>query len=312
MDNHNCLIIKPRATDYLAGDGNIPLKSNVPSGDWSTYLDFYERQRTDTYDTNGCVCFSAQEDFDAQMEMLIASGAASFLLPQFTALGYMDTGLDGQSHFHSSPRFIQIMTGNGFNGNSCQDAWDAMRQYGILPWKDLPFDDSVLQADYLNPPNLPALKTKANQFIDLIGGRTITGKSANIQYHWIVNDSANNLPAMTTSLQQAPLCLGINVGTDWNIAQPIPPVPGGAPGHCVMNYAIDNFVEVYDHYIPVKKDLAKIWPMPYVLQGVLTITPPVVIPPLPAPLPPQPTPTQEQTWLQKVSAWIQAILNQLQ
>ena len=39
-----------RPTDWLAGDGNIPFKAAVPTGDWSKYIEYFERQKF-TYDS---------------------------------------------------------------------------------------------------------------------------------------------------------------------------------------------------------------------------------------------------------------------
>ena len=61
----------------------------------------------------------------------------------------MDTNsLDGKAHFHSSPRFWGVLTGNGANGNNLPDPWDAARKYGVLPYEDLPVSSSMTVAEY--------------------------------------------------------------------------------------------------------------------------------------------------------------------
>jgi len=305
MNNHKCLITKPDERDFLAGvNSPIPFKAVNPSGDWTAHLDFFEKQSYG-WDCDGCVLFSAQESFDAQMDLLIPTfppSVVSFLNQQ----GYMDAGRDGAVHFHSSPRFLQVLTGNKFNGNSLQDPWTAMRAYGVLPWKDLPFDSTITQAEYLNP--IPqALLDKAMKFLIVLGGKDA------IKYHWIVSpNGANNIPAMKSALPQAPLCVGVPVNSDWNQVQPVD--DSGLPAHSVQNYLIDSFVEIEDHYIPEFKKLALTYKIPQVIQGILSpiFTP---IPPAPTPAPDVLTPTPNisdtVSWLSALVLWLQNVLNRI-
>jgi hypothetical protein len=300
MNNtHTCLVLKPNTTDWKLG--SIPLKSNLPSGNWLTYTEFFERQQIDGFETDGCVCFSTQESFDAQMEFLIQTGQIpATVLSLFTSLGYMDSvnSTDKQPHFHTSPRFLQIQTGNGYNGNSVPDAANAIRKYGCLPWTDMPFDATITQAEYLTPPSQDQLN-KASQFLAIIGGAKA------VQYFWVC-DGTENLQDMKGALTTAPLLLGVNVGTDWNVVEPPAPVVGSAPGHCVMGYYLDeaNTTWIFDHYIPNPKGLTLSYPIQYVLQMILS---PIFPPPAPT-LPPNPTVPQEQSWLDKLVVWLQNIL----
>lgn len=261
---HCCLKIEPRETDYLKGVSSpIPFRSVTE--DWSKHLYFFERQKF-SWDTNGCVLFTAQESFDAQIDALFVS------LPQkvrtkIADMGYLDIGKDGQLHFHSSPRFIQILTGNGFNGNSMPNAWDVMRKYGVLPWQDMPFTEGITQETYLDKNAItPDLYAKAASFLDLIGGKNA------IRYQWIINGKPKDIPAMVQALPQAPLCLGVAVDdAGWNQVSPVAP-PDTAPSeHSVMDYAIvGTTASILDHYLPFEKILDSGYPIHYVLQGIVT------------------------------------------
>lgn len=303
MNDHNCLIIKPRASDYVLGSNSPISFKAVSSGDWTNRLDFFEAQEINGWDTNGCVLFAAQESFDSQMDNLIATNQIpAGTLSQFNAMGYMDIGLDGKTHFHSSPRSLQILTGNGTNGNSCPDAWDVMRKYGVLPWKDLPFDSTITKDSYFAPIPQTSMD-KAAKFLTLIGGKNA------IQYHWVVNGTAKNVFAMKAALPQAPLCLGIAVTGNWNQATPTDPAPGSAPQHSVMEYAaVDNDSFILDHYIPYEKKLDAGYPINYCLQGIVN----PIFAASPIPLPPNPTVQQELTWLGSVKQWLTALLVKLQ
>lgn len=299
----NNLVIRPRDTDYVLGSNSpIIFKAVNPSGVWVSRLEFFENQKLG-FETNGCVLFAAQESFDAQMDLLISNGSIpSDVVAQFRSMGYMDLGLDGQAHFHSSPRFLQILTGNGFNGNSQPDPWDVMRKYGVLPWSDLPFSASISQAEYLTGIT-PQMTAKAAQFLSLIGGK------AAIQYHFVTNNAPKNIPAFEKALQQAPLCLGIATNDGWNQVTPTDPADI-APNHSIMCYEITGQdCDILDHYVPYEKVLDAEYPIPYALQGIVT---PIFPAPLPAPLPANPTIQQESDWLSSISQWLSSLIKQLQ
>jgi hypothetical protein len=259
-------VIKPRPTDYIKGVNSPIVFKAVTDGTWTSRLEFFENQSLSS-ETYGCELFTAQESFDAQMDEQIAKGLVpADMLAQLHAMDYMDLGLDGLPHFHSSSRFLESQTGNGFNGNSGPDPWDAMRKFGVLPWTDLPYNATITQAEYLTGVT-PAMLTKAAQFLALIGGKDA------IQYHWVQNGFPQNMAAMVEALPQAPLCIGVPVIVPgWNQVTPVAPPMTQPPQHSVLTYAIVNGQsKILDHYSPYEKVLDANYPIPYVLQGVVTI-----------------------------------------
>lgn len=268
-------VVKPRDSDYVMGVSSPIEFRAVTNGDWTSHYQFFEKQKY-TFDTNGCVLFSVEEDFDAQMDVLLAT-APIWIVNQLTTMGYMQTGRDGQLHFHSSPRFLQILTGNGFNGNSIPEAWDAARKYGMLPWTDLPFDETVSQQDYINPQAItPAMYEKAMKFLALIGGKD------SIQYHWVINNAPKNLTLMQSAQLHAPLCIGIAVNeSGYNQQVPSDPPDSQAPGHCMATtQVVSPAVVSLDHYEPFIKTLDSKYPIHFVSQGIVTINPPIAPPPI--------------------------------
>ena len=293
---HSCLKISVRPTDYVFGS-QLPFKS-LYGGDWTPYLKFFEDQRVADGDTDDCVIFTAQESFDAQIEAMMPNLDPG-MIELMNQLGFMDTNsLDGKAHFHSSPRFWGVLTGNGANGNNLPDPWDAARKYGVLPYEDLPVSSSMTVAEYYAsiPQNM---MSKAAQFLASIGGKNA------IQYHWVCNGK-ENLAAMALALQQAPVCLGTPVCEPWDQIEP--PVCQGSPAHSTLGYKIEGQdVSIYDHYEPAGKTLQSGYPIPYALQGIVTITPPVAPTPPATTYPPNPTPQQAQAWydwLVKVAQWL--------
>ena len=301
MNQHNCLKIIERPSDFLKGVSSpIPFKSVC--SDWSKHIEFFESQKVSDGDTDECVIFTAvdQSSFDSQMDVLMPS-LPTPLIELFNTMGFMDVGLDGQVHFHSSPRYTGVLTGNGQNGNALTDPWDAMRKYGVVPFKDLPVTSSMIIAQYFAP--IPqSLINKGQQFLAAIGGKNA------IRYHWICNGQ-ENIQAMIQALPQAPLCIGTPVCEPWDQVSP-PVCSGQNSAHSTMCYGFSGSdALIYDHYQPAKKVLKNGYPIPFVLQGIVTPNPPP-----PAPIPPPdvitPTPNVPDTldWLQKLIVWLQSLL----
>jgi len=307
METHNCIKNDYRATDYIKGV-NSPLTSqvNVPNGDWTPYFHFRERQEF-TWETDCCVIFAAQESLDAYMDYLISSGGVSAgTIEFFNQLGFMDTNSDdGKAHFHSSARYWSVLTGNGQNGNNLYDPWDVARKYGCIPWSKLPFDATTTIQEYFAP--IPQnLLDLGQQFLIGVGGKQWVG------YHWIQNGGACPFPAMDSVRQQSPLCIGVNVGTDWNEVEPPIPQVGLPAGHSIANFARNSAGElIEDHYLPFEKTLVNGYPIPQVMQPVLLIVPPPPAPTVPVPVPVMTT-QQDLTWLQALAAWLKGILGTLQ
>ena len=306
--NHHCYKPSQKDSDFIRGvNSPIPFKSLISSGDWTTHNQYFERQKF-TWDTEGCVIFAAQEAIDAQMDELISQGQIdSNLLSLFNQMGFMDTNsLDQKAHFHSSPRYLQSLTGNGYNGNALTDPFDAARKYGIIPWASLPFDISITQEEYLLPTMPQNLLDLGKQFLAAVGGQNW------IEYHWITKD-ATDTQAMDVARQQAPLVIAVLAeAPGWN--QYEPPIPYGPPCHGVQNYnSLPAGELILDHYDPFEKLLQTGYPIPQVLQGVVTVTPPP-----PAPLPPEqnipinPTPFELTAWqafLASLNNWLIKIQN---
>ena|SRR5665213_262354 len=292
MDKHSrpCVIVTPRETDFIKGVSSpIPFKA-VTSGDWTPHINFFERQYIQ-FETDGCTDFTGNESLDAQMAALMSiafdaqmdAHVGTFpqaVVDQLTQMGYMDTGVDGNLHFHSSPRYTQVMSGIGQNGGSLPTVWDTMRAYCVLPWKDLPFDATITEAEYFAP--VPeALQAKAQQFLALIGGKQA------IQYHWLLDGNGPDLVKMKAALPQAPLCIGSSVCGDWNEVTPAV-CTDRTPQHSTMIYKITEAGSaILDHYVPFEKVLAPAYPVPYVIQGIVmpsfsTPAPSVTIPAIPA------------------------------
>jgi hypothetical protein len=274
---------------------------NAVSSDWIDHMDFYEGQLVSNGDTDDCVIFTAQESFDAQMDALLPNFPAE-VQQEISAMGFMDlSSVDNKLHFHSSPRFAGVLTGNGTNGNNLPDPWNVFEKYGVVPFSVLPVLPSMTIQDYFAqiPANVMEIGAK---FLALIGG----AQSIKGQY---VCNGTENVTAMITKIPQAPLCIAVAVddGT-WNQAEP--GIASGTPVHSVMLYAIDasgDFL-VYDHYQPAKKLLLPTYPILYAYQGV--VSPKFAAPSAPV-LPPNPTIAQEQTWLDSLKQWLTIILNSL-
>ena len=262
---NNLRLTETRPTDYQRGDGNIPFKGIINSGNWIGHIEYFETQKLpDGAETSGCEFFTQQESFDAQMDLLFPTFSDT-LQTTLYALGYMDKGLDGKLHFHSSPRFLQILSGVGTAGTSMTNVWDLCRTYGMLPFTDLPSDSNLTIQQYLDPISVtPAMTQKAQQFLAVIGGKNA------IKYNWLWQDKPKDVVALATALRQAPVCLGVAVTGGWNQVTPQDPPAGQAPQHAVMAYAmVGETVSILDHYEPFEKILDAGYEISYALQGIV-------------------------------------------
>ena len=313
-DTHSCLITRYDPRDFIKGDGNIPEKLFAASvNDWTPYFHFKELQMINGYETDCCVIFSASEILDAEIDYLISAGKLSAqTIEWFNQLGFMDSinSDDQKAHFHSSPRYWSVLTGNKNNGNALQDPWIAAQKYGAIPWTSLPFDATVADfTDYFAP--IPqALLDLGQQFLLGVGGKKW------IQYQWCYNISGGGIafPTLDADRARTPLQIGVAVGNYWNQVEPN--IQGGAPGHSITNYdSAPDGEACLDHYIPFFKVLVNGYPIPQVLQAIVTITPPPAPPAAPVPTPATPTsPAQPVTvpqlkvWLLALSSWLSNIL----
>lgn len=302
MNEHSCIIIDPRDTDYIK-DQNSPIifKAIQGDGDWTEHIDFFEWQKF-VWDTDACVFFAQQESFDAQVNHQIENGQVSLSLMEWlTANGYMDgQSRDGTPRFHSSPRFAHVLAGTKFNGASLPAAWDMARKYGVLPWTDLPFTAATTVDEYFAAIPQESMD-KAAKFLALIGGKD------SIQYHWIVNGvKGTQVQKLKTALMQAPLCIGTAVCEPWNQLQP-PSCPMANPAHSTMIYKMDTLTRIFDHYEPFLKQFDFQYNIPYALQGIVTINYTPEIPAVPQ-LPTNPTRPQISSWLDAVKQWLTIIL----
>ena len=303
----NDLVTRYDERDYIKGvNSPVVTKAVLPSGDWTPYFHFNELQKINGFETDCCVIFSAQETTDAMMDYLISSGQISKeLLGLFTSMGFMDSASDdGKPHFHSSARYWSALTGNGQNGNALQDPWNVARKYGCIPYTVLPFDASVTPQEYFAKPSQTLLNL-GQQFLAAVGGANW------ITYHWIFNQAGGTITfsAIDSERKETPLCIGVAVTDGWNADEPTPPPLGNPAGHSVTNFSrVPDGEEILDHYIPFQKLLVNGYPIPQVMQAVLTITPPPPAPLPPAPtIPANPTPAQAatwSTWLTKLATWL--------
>ena len=307
---HNCIINKYDECDWHLGDGNMPEKMMGASvNDWTPYFHFMERQLID-FETDCCVIFSAQEIVDAEIDYLISVGKISqSTIDWFTSLGYMDSASDdGKPHFHSSPRYWSVLTGNGQNGNALQDPWNVARKYGCIPWTDLPFDSTITTPEQYFAPIPQNLLDKGQQFLLGVGGKNW------IQFHWVYENFNAVLPSASvdSARYKTPLHIGVNVGTNWNQVEPSVPVVGSPAGHSISNIAdAPNGESCLDHYQPFIKTLVNGYPIPEIMQAVVTITPPPPAPPAPVPTPATPTSPAQPVTVQEYSNWLTAILKWL-
>lgn len=136
----------PKPTDYL--QGVLPLEVNVRMADWEMYLPQGEEQGiTFTFDTMSCVTFSAINTVIMQLNFLIDQDRLSTQAIDFLKNnGYFNEN----GKLDISKRFIAILSGTTKNGNTFSNVAWAIRNFGLIPTKMLPFGGQNFE-QYHNP-----------------------------------------------------------------------------------------------------------------------------------------------------------------
>jgi hypothetical protein len=296
MNNRTCFSIKINPTDYLKGDGKLQIKG-ISTQNWASHFDFFVPQRVANGDTDDCWSFGATKDVDAFMDALIQDNLIpQAVIDQIVAWGFMDTGIDGKPHFHSSERLARVLSGLGQNGGNLNTANDIFRKYGLVPFTLLPVTPTMTLAEYFAP--IPQnLLDIGQQFLKLMGGQQF------LQYQWILQNE-QNIQKLAEAIPDGPLALGIPVDdAGWNQVHPV--IATGNPVHVVSAYEIiGESVYVSDNYAPFLKILDPGYQISYALQTIVQY-----IPPAPAPTPPSPTaPVSEwQIFLNTLSTWLNSL-----
>jgi hypothetical protein len=232
------------------------------------FLPDFDLQKIKNLETDACVPFSAVQSIETQINWFIKTGTLpAFHLQQLTTLGF----IEANGLFHASERFIAKLDGTNANGTAMAAPWDAIRKYGLVPFSDWPFDETITTWEQFYAAIPQTLLDKGKQFLLLFS----------LQYEWIVNGGSKgtDVQDIKTHLQHAPLCIGVPVCEPWDQEQP-PTCSLTQPAHSTMIYTLDTLTHFLDHYVPFLKQFDLSYFIPYVLKGVVNIVP--AAPALPA------------------------------
>lgn len=286
------IVVRPE--DYRYGDGHIKEKlTGLTTANWGSHFEFQVWQLLANGDSDDCWDFGGIKGVDAFMDALIANNVLPpAVVQQITDWGFMDTGIDGKPHFHSSPRYPGIMTGIGQNGAQANTELDFAKKNGLVPFTMLPVTQDMTVAEYFDKTAVTgAMISIAQDFLALMGGKNF------ILYQWIVDGGPTNVTKMAAAQSAGPYSLGIATNDGWN--QVHPEIATGAPNHVVSGYAVDLptlSVNISDNYAPFLKVLDRGYQISYVLQIIVQYIPP-------PPLPPAPTQPVNPALPVSVSAW---------
>jgi hypothetical protein len=250
----NKVIIDPRPTDYVSGDGNIDAavanRILVPSGDWTPYVVDGERQSGNGFDSDDCTAFSYTNAVECQFKYYRLNGK----IPQSTINFLSQNGyLDANGDLNCSDRALGSMAGTTDQGNSLNKVADTAYKMGLVPESKWP---SVFTnyAEYYKP--VPAeLQSLAQQFL---------------QYFDLPYESTSG--DLTGALQACPLYVALCTCGGWNNPEP-PPIAwcnaGSATNHAVCLLKQNNY-RIFDSYDPFVKDFAPDYYIPYFYKVLLT------------------------------------------
>ena len=269
-----------RDTDYRYNDGHIPFKlRGLTTTNWGSHFEFQVWQTVAAgQDSDDCWDFGGIKNVDAFMDVLISQQILPLaVIQQITDWGFMDVGIDGNKHFHSSPRYPGILTGIGQNGGGVTTELDFSKANGLVPFTMLPVNQNMTIAEYFDPTSITQeMKDIAMQLRTLMGGKDF------ILYQWINDGGPTDIPKMAAAQSAGPYSLGIATNDGWN--QVHPTIATGNPNHVVSGYAVDlpNLaVPISDNYAPFLKVLDRGYQISYVLQIIVQYIPPPPAPTLP-------------------------------
>jgi hypothetical protein len=227
------ILESPKPLDWIAGEETgISDAIRMPSGNWQNYLPTYEKQKLYNYDTKSCVTFSALNSVETQIRYLRSTKQLSPEAEQYlTNFGFIDE----QGNFNASDRFIAILSGTTQNGNSLTNVWNAIRKYGLLPEKDLPFGGETW-SDYMGAPITNEMLAKAKVFLEFF---TVAYDWVFFAYGQLDQDSTAKIDSV---LKTAPIQVGI-------------PYPAY---HAVMSYARPAALDYLDTYEPFLKETTEV------------------------------------------------------
>ena len=133
--NTGALYQEPKAEDYRAGGVSKIIYKARTNGNWKPFRVTDEQQIGLYFDTNSCTDFGYANSVEEQVTYLIdTKQLAGNALTWFQDNGYFDEN----GKFNISDRFNAILAGTTAEGNYINNPWEASRQYGMLPEKDLP------------------------------------------------------------------------------------------------------------------------------------------------------------------------------
>jgi hypothetical protein len=255
--NTGVIIKNPSATDYIAGaETGITYNIVLDSGNWTQYLPSEERQSNKIFDTMACVSFSALNVLETLFNYMLSTSSLTAKQEMFLKNeGYIAE--DGKVNF--SDRFTAKVSGTTKKGNSLANVWDSIRNIGVIPEEDWVFTDTFdWNAYYADVPQ--DFLDKAKDFTEMF----------DIKYEWVPSTLEN----LKKHAKQAPLQVVGKVCIPWDVSTIIPAC-GVAADHATMLYNVEfNDYDIFDHYAPFEKRLALDYPLPYVIKGIISQSPP--------------------------------------
>lgn len=264
MPRNTGVIIEVRPTDFIAGaETGIALSPLENGGQYDLFLPDEETQFKSSFDTFGCVSFSALNCLETAFNHLITGKKISATNLQWLKdNGYID--FTGKINF--SDRFIAKLSNTGKAGNSLGAVGDAIRNFGIVPEKQWAWPteivDGMTNDEKWNiyykavPTNVQAIGLEFKKRFD-------------VSYQWIVVGTSNP-DTIKAYLPYGTIQVAAAICSPWSSTEAMPPIKGCGCGtqHATIIYGYNDgvFYKDFDHYKSFKKTLAWDYCLPYAVQ----------------------------------------------
>lgn len=218
--------IKPQfdRTQYILGQGMVPLKVLRQDGNWKTGLPVKEHQYKG-FETYNCTSFNTLNAIEQFM---------------FVAFGEI---------VNYSDRFVGIMAGTKAPGNDPHLVMEAIRKYGLIPEDMLPFSDDIKNIDEY-------YSFKGANKEDCLKAGQEWLKKYSFFHEWVFHPDNTGMPQeerihnMKVALKYSPLCTAVYA---WFTNDKGHYVRFGDDNHWTSITSIDEFQNAFDSYEPFEK-----------------------------------------------------------
>lgn len=262
----------PKLTDYIAGIASgLAFEVRLPNGNWNEYRVLKEWQRNPWVDSMGCVSWSGNNGIECNIKWLIATKQLTkALVEQLLTTeaerelfwDFFTHGADlEQGEANLSDMALAVGSNTTKQGNWMSRVADRFRNKAV-PEKRWPFNAEAKTWDELYK------KILTDEEVDKYS--EVFFKVFSVATEWVTPTVAE----IKKHLQQGPIQIVCPICPAWSSGGVIEPCGIDISSHAVLEDAVTNVQEIFDHYNPFDKKLSLNYKIGGALKIVVTVNKP--------------------------------------